>query len=189
MFLICYDSIISLGYNTADLYEMIIMIMINAKMLTSFLNSLFKCRMYKVSFFNFKLSMHGYGRSSDKWSLIMRKFYWPYWKCSNKRNVKYDFKIFQINLCTQWSFLFVFMAIFLWGLSYFSIMYQLWFSLDQLIHKNLKMLRLFAHKGHGQIWTYIGHACIPEIWPFLVRHLLQWIFVSYIESKLCYVEI
>lgn len=62
-------------------------------------------------------------------------------------------------------------------------------SLDQLIHKNLKMLRLFAHKGHGQIWTYIGHACIPEIWPFLVRHLLQWIFVSYIESKLCYVEI
>lgn len=157
-------------------------------MLTLFLNSLFKSRMYKVSFFNFKLSMHGYGRSSDKWSLIMTKFFWPYWKCSNKRNVKYDFKIFQINLC--WSFFFVFMAIFLWGLSYFSIMYQLWFLWDQLIHKRLKLLRSFAHKCHGQIWTYIiGHACIPEIWPFLVCHLLQWIFVSYIESKLCYVEI
>lgn len=77
------------------------------------------------------------------------------------------------------------MAIFLWGLSYFSIMYQLWFSLDQLIHKNLKMLRLFADKGHGQNWTYIGHACIPEIWPFLVSHILQWIFVSYIEKSNC----
>lgn len=90
----------------------------------------------------------------------------------------------------HWSFFFVFMAIFLWGMSYFSIMYQLWFLWDQLIHKRLKLLQSFAHKCHGQIWTYIiGHACIPEIWPFLVCHLLQWIFVSYFESKLCYVEI
>lgn len=83
----------------------------------------------------------------------------------------------------------VFMANFLWGLSYFSIMYQLWFLLDQLIYKNLKMLRSFAHKGHGQIWTFIGHACIPEIWPFHVCHLLKWIFVPYIKSKLWHVEI
>lgn len=160
----------------------------SAKMLTLFLNSLFKSRIYEVSFFKLKLSMHDYGRFSDKWSLIMRKVFLALLKMF-LRNVKYDFKIFQINLCTQWRFFFVFMANFLWGLSYFSIMYQSWFLLDQLIDKNLKMLRSFAHKGHGQIWTFIGHACIPYIWPFHVCHLLKWIFVSYIESKLWHVEI
>lgn len=66
MFLICYDSFIFFGYNIVDFYEMIIMIMINVKMLILFLNSLFKCRMYKVSFFNFKFSMYGYGYFLDK---------------------------------------------------------------------------------------------------------------------------
>lgn len=44
-------------------------------MLILFLNSLFKSRMYKVSFFNFKFSMYGYGRFLDKWFFIMIKFF------------------------------------------------------------------------------------------------------------------